>query len=359
MFKKIGTNCLILSCVFWSGCGSDHSPVSSPKRPVHTMRVSSPENSYQRRFSGVLKSSQEVGLSFRLSGKLVELPIKTGMFVKKGEIIASLDATDYHLEIKKLAAQLAQGESQLQKALSDYERTRLLYEADSLSKSVLDRDQAAYLSAKAQVNSMEAQLDIARQKLAYTTLTSPMNGYISSTPVEQFQLVKEGQTITTVSSREAFEIEVGIPESVISLVHVGDPAEILLDVLPEKRFKAVVSEVGVTALATNTFPLVVKITEHDPILRGGMVGEVSLEVNKKTVGDLTVPTTAIVTEAGQNHHVFVYNPKTESVEKRSVKVGRLVAAGVVVKKGLKPGEEIVIRGSNRLEEGMKVKVLSK
>lgn len=342
-----------------SGCDNDTSSNKEISRVVYTTKIEPPSRYMYRSFSGVVKPSLQAVLSFRVDGKITELLVKNGMTVKQGDIIAKLDPTDYELEVQRLESQLQQAESQLNRARADYERTRILYEAKNVSKSVLDRDLSTYQTAKAQYETTEVMRSIVQQKLAYTFLHAPVDGNISSLAVEEFQTVKAGQPITTITSGDTFEIEVGVPESLISEIRMGDHADISLDVFPDKHFTGIISEVGITTAVTNTYPLMIKLVEFDERIRSGMVGEVTLRFQGDESLSLSIPSSAVVGTVGDKHHVWVYNPKTESVQKRSVQIGKMISSGIVIHKGLKPGEQVITRGVHQLDDGMKVQVIKK
>ncbi|NQU76605.1 MAG: efflux RND transporter periplasmic adaptor subunit, partial [Planctomycetes bacterium] len=211
-----------------NSCGRKQAEEKEIIRPVFTMEVSEP-SVRQRTFSGTAKSSIETPLAFRVGGKILEIPAKAGLRVEAGALIARLDPRDYDLQVQQSRAQLAQAEAQLKQSKAEYARVRRQYEANILSKSALDSQQAAYMSALASRNASQKGLEMALQQLQYCTLCAPLDGVIASVPVEAHQAVAAGQTVVTLTAGDKMEIQLGLPEALIGSVSVGVPAWVTFD----------------------------------------------------------------------------------------------------------------------------------
>lgn len=330
-------------------------------RPVRTIVVEVRGLSRERAFSGIAKSAKETELSFRVEGKIVELPIKMGMTIKSGQLIARLDTVDYALQVKQLQAQLAQAKAQFKQAKAEYERSRSLYETGNKSKSDLESSRAFYESARAQQDSVQKGLEMARQQLTYCTLNSPVNGVVVSVPVEEHQIVTPGQIIASVTSGNEMEMEIGMPEALIGLVKTGMDATVSFEALSGVVIDVIVSEVGVKTGESATYPVKLRIISQNKGVKAGMVGEAVFhfqEVNGANAPNVIVPPEAVVGIPAGGHYVWIYVPDQGIVTKRAVTPGDQTSSGLQIKSGLEPGEIIVIRGVHRLNEGMKVKLLS-
>ncbi len=353
---RIVSALLLLLCV---SCGGDDIPKVKPPRPVHTYTIPELGIVRERVFSGSARSANEAPLSFRVDGEVTELNVKVGQFVAAGDIIAQLDTADYELERRRLEASLEQALAGLKRAWADYDRTRSLYEAQNVSKSVLDRDQALYKSAKAQHDVTAVALEIAQKQLDYCTLNAPMDGYISEVSIEAYQTIKSGQAIAKLTQGKDLEFEIGIPESLIGQIHVDGDATVSFQSASERPLRAVISEISVTTTKSSTYPVVLRVLEYDERIRSGMIGEATINFADSDSISTTVPPSAVVGASGKQQFVWVYQPATGSVSRRNVQVGSLVSKGIVVNAGLKPGEVIVSRGAHHLEEGSKVRLLEK
>lgn len=347
----------LLPALFLSACEGETPAPSAPRiRPVRTLTVGAADMAVPRSFSGIAAASSEIKLSFRVSGKIETLPVAIGKTVRKGDPIAALDPTDYVLSVKQAEARLAQAKAQLTQARAEYERDLQLYEAESISRSQLDRSIAYFQSNRAQVNAAEEAVSLAALQLRYTKLEAPMPGSIAAVPVEAHQTVSAGQPIATLSAGGNLEMAVGIPESLIARVAVGDTAQIAFDAISGKVFEAVVIEAGIQATNAAAYPVRLQIQNGDERLRPGMVGETTF-IFKTPEPFLTIPLEAVLTTPEGKRYVWIYQEASSDVTRREIFVDRLTRSGIQVVKGLSPGDDIVIRGVHRLTEGMKVKRL--
>ncbi|MDM8537209.1 efflux RND transporter periplasmic adaptor subunit [Desulfobacterales bacterium HSG17] len=357
----------VILLLAFTSCKKQEKKTAPPViRPVRTIVVGAIDTGRERSFSGVAKAAVETRLSFRVGGEVDKLPAKIGMKLKKGDLIARLDPTDYELSVKQAQANLAQAQAQYTRAKSEYDRDRQLYEAGNISRSQLDRSLAAYKSGRAQTDAARKSVQLAKQQLKYTVLNAPLDGSIASIPIESHQTVAPGQTIATLTSGGELEMAIGIPESLIAQIHVKDMARINFDAIPNKDFKARVIEVGVEASETTTYPVKLQIMGKYENLRSGMVGQAILNFEAAT-NFITIPLVAVAASSKGEKYVWVFTPDKPGSNKivsgkgkvirRAVSIGALTSNGLQVLKGLEPGEIIAVRGVHRLIQDMKVRNL--
>jgi RND family efflux transporter MFP subunit len=328
-------------------------------RPVRTITISPPSQTRERRFSGAAKAAKETQLSFRVSGKISELPARVGLNVKAGDLIAKLDPGDYQLQVEQTKAELARVEAGLKQAQSAYERTRKLYEVNNATKSDLDNALAEFSSARAMKDATARSLQLAHKQLDYTLLYAPVDGAVSAVPVEAFQTVQAGMTIAVLSSDEDIQMEIGVPDQMINLVRMGNPAVVSFEALPGQRFNARVSEIGVGLSASATYPVKLQLENPSPDIRPGMVGTASFHFEFSPEQQaVLVPPESVVGAPDGRHFVWVVDTDTMIVQRVPVTVGALTSDGLRIMSGLNPGDHLVIRGVHRVEEGTKVRLLN-
>jgi len=329
-------------------------------RPVVTIVAPERGAARERVFSGTAKAAVKTLLSFRVSGEIRALSVKQGMALKTGDLIAQLDPTDYELQVKQNEAELAQAEASLEQAEADYERLRQLYESKNASKSELDSQQAAYKLSRASRDGALKGLELAIQQLEYCTLKAPVDGAVASVSAEAHETVSGGQTIATMTSGDTIEMELGIPESLIGYINVGHECRVTFDAVPGKIMNARVSEVGIQAGVSSTYPVTLSLIDTPSNLRFGMVGEASFVFNPMTGRDaIIIPRVAVVPTADGFHFIWIYQEATGTVEKRMIEIGDVTSDGLMVLDGLNPHEVVVVRGVHRLTDGMKVTLLEK
>lgn len=327
-------------------------------RPVSTLKVSKPGFSRHKVFSGLSKADDTLELSFRLEGRLESLTATTGTKVKKGSLLAKLDSTDAELEVKKTEAQVAETVARVKQAKSEYERDLSLYEANNISKSELDTQEANYLSAKAQLAAKQKSLNLAKKKLGYCWLYAPQDGVIQSVPPSNHEVVIAGQIIAELQVEGPIEVSFGVPESFISEFKLGQEAKVRFDFIEDKKLRAKVNEVGVAPDSSTTYPVKISLLDTDSRIRPGMACDVEFEFERQ-VGEkyIILPSASVIGDVSAENYIWVYDEPTSSVKKQLVKIGKLSRDGIQILSGLEGGELVVTRGVNTLEEGMKVKLL--
>jgi len=345
----------------FSSCGADTQTVQPEViRPVVTMVAPDWADGRVRRFAGTAGASAETLLSFRVGGELMELPVKKGQALKTGDLIGKIDPKDNELQVQQSKAELAQSVAQLEQVKMDYERNRQLYETESVSKSTLDAMEASYKSGVAARDAARKRLELIEQQLQYCTLYAPTDGIVVNVPVEIHQTVSAGQTVAVMTSGAQMEMEIGVPETLINDVLLGLEGTVAFDALPGVIFKTTVTEVGVQTGDSSTYPVTLSLPQSGKDIRLGMVGEVNLVFKNSTdIRKIVLPQVAVVPEVGGGHFIWVYQPATETVAKRPVKIGQLTSEGLEIIDGLAPGEIVVKRGVHRVKEGMKVTLLQK
>ena len=342
--NKIILGTLVIALTF-TGCGKKPEEAEFI-RPIKTLRISSMTGEQGKFYSGIARSTTESNLSFRVGGEIIELNAKTGDEVKKDQVLAKLDPTDYQTKVNEAKAVYTQGKA-------DLERYRLLYEGENATKQELDVAQANFDTGK-------AKFELAKQNLAYTVLKAPKDGLIAQVPAEVHETVSPGKTIVLFESGNVLEINLGLPESLIGGTNKKDSVDVRFDAVAGTTFKAVVTKVGIRVdEKTATFPVTVELLEQDDRLRSGMVAEVvfypkSIQLKE---GQYIIPSQAILENAEGEKFVWVFQETTQIVQKRQVKTGAIQTQGVEVLSGLESGEIIAVAGVHYLEDGQKVRLM--
>lgn len=358
---RLGLNGLTLGLLAATlGCAAEPVEPEVVVRPVRYQQVTPAGQQLERTFSGVARASVESTLSFRVAGTIDRVAVKIGDRVRRGQLIASVDPTDYEIQLSESEAALRQAEAQARNAMADLERVRALYENSNASADDLDAARATADSMEAQVESVGKRLDLARRQLAFTRLTAPVDGAVAERSVEVNENVRAGQAIVRLSSGSAPEVGLAIPEQLITQVETGSSVQVTFDAIPGRRFAAVVSEVGVASTGTaTTFPATVRLEEDEADVRPGMAAEVTFEFSTGNGSDRYLLPPQAVGEDRQGRFVFVAERQQDDlgvVQRRPVQVGELLDEGLEVLGGLRAGELVVTAGVSRLEDGQQVRL---
>lgn len=361
-------------------------------RPALAMRVGVAQLNNQHRFNGMVKAGKESSLSFRVAGNVRNLRVKIGDYVHKGQRLAQLDATDYHVgmsqalanqknvEASKQAvhANIKQAQAELIRARSAYVRAEKLYETDTIAISEFEQAKAAwqaaaasseatqlqFSSAAAQVEAATQQVYSARNQLAYTQLLAPFSGVISQVMVEENEQIGAGQAVVILSNDTQTEIEVGLPASIIASVKRGDPVKAQFFNLPDQEFTGTVSEVGFSTGSSAVYPVIIKLHQAGTAIRPGMSADVTFLGSKEnTAPQIIIPATAIgddkdgkfVYKLSPTKPTLANNGKKHTahytVSRQPVTLGKMSSKGFIITNGLAVDDLIAKSGLNVMQEG--------
>jgi RND family efflux transporter MFP subunit len=349
---------LMTICIFAAGCGQDEVVVEEAIiRPVKTIVVVSVRDGLERTFSGTVHAGQEASLAFRVGGKVEEILVDVGDKVEKDQVLARLDTHNYELSVKNTESNLASARASYKNSESNYQRQKRLYENSNISKSQLDQYETQRHSDLSQMDALAAQLDQARNQLAYTSLKAPFNGYVSTKNFDEFENVVSGQSVFSLVDPGELKVNLGIPESLITRIRGGEAVSVKLESIPDTNLGGVVSEVGVAIdSSTGTYPVTVQISNPSPDILPGMAAEVTFTFGFAGGTGLIVPTSALLEDIQTGErYLWIFSDGT--VKKRQVKTGALVTEGIEIITGLEEGETVVTAGVHRIEEGQRVRIL--
>ena len=365
--------------------------------PVIAVRVQRPDRIQHPVFvaaSGTVEATQTVNLGFQIPGRVAHVLVEEGQAVRKGQVVAELDDVDYRYSLQASEGQVGVAQASLEKAQTgtrpeeleqaraayekaenEYQRYRQLYERKSMAPVDFAKVEAGYRVAKAQyemaqngtrkedraaagsaVKQAQAQVDSSRKRISDTRLTSPINGIVARRSIDSGEMVSVGMPVFSIVDLNPARVRVGIPETDIARIHVGQGARITIPALGGSEFKGTVDLVGVAA-DPNSRTFTAKIAVPNPGLRlkAGMIAEASVEASG-TVNIVAVPGEAIVHDPQGSTLVYVYYPDQKRVHARRVETGAATDHGVEIHSGLSGEELIVVAGQHKLREGSVVEV---
>lgn len=339
---------------------------SEVTRPVKTIQVSETTSSdHQIMFPGSLRAFKRADLSFRVDGTVIMRDIKVGYKAQKDEILMQLDPREYELTLKKAKGKLESVTAQLDFAERDYERMKKIFERDpgAISESMLDRKKETKNQLQAELTVAQGDFEKAGDDLSYTALKAPFDGIISAIYVENHEQVRAKQVVLRYLDVAEREMEINVPEKYIVAFLEGKENlnfEVTLDAFPNKMFAALIQEVGTEAASTTqTYPVTLSLQNvpTELSLLAGMNGRAFLNQPKGNLSNTyNIPKSAIFTDNGQATSVWVVEPSSQTVHKKSVTIDENHKGdSVVVRKGLNAGDRVVIAGTSFLVEGQRVK----
>jgi RND family efflux transporter MFP subunit len=206
----------------------------------------------ERVFPGRVRAAREVNLSFRVSGPLITLPVKVGDTVSAGDVLATLDPTDFQNRLATVEGELSTARAQAALAQREWERGRDIDArgGNLISKSELDKRRGARDRSRAQVQALTGSLQLARDQLSYTTLRAPFDGVVVAKYVENFEDVVAKRPVVRLVDASAIEVDIDVPEGLIGYAPYVESVELRFDALPELELTAQIKEVGREASQT-------------------------------------------------------------------------------------------------------------
>nr|WP_315141988.1 efflux RND transporter periplasmic adaptor subunit [uncultured Flavobacterium sp.] len=332
---------LILS---FASCGdkSKSNSIDSKKIQIVSTEKIVATNSIKRiKLSGNIVGQTTVNLSFMVSGKVDKVFTTEGQSIKKGALLASLDATSYII-----ARNIAN--IQVKKATDEYQRLKLMHEKNSLSDSDLKKVEFAVEEAK---NNFLMQ----NKNVIDTRIVSPINGILLTKQCEKGEIIETGRPVLVASDIAKVKVIAYLPESLLGQIQIGQLADV--DVAATcKEFKGKVIEIaGVADQATRTFVIKIEVNNPQGIIRPGMIAEVSL-AKKAMEPAITVPTSAILNSNDNQAYIFVIDRQKNKAFKRDVTIGTLQDKRIEILSGLSSNEEIVVKGHQKLVDGTSISI---
>ncbi len=378
--------------------------------------------------TGKVQPEVEVKISPEVAGELIEIPVIEGQAVKKGDLLVRIKPDFYQAQLEQQEAALASAkaasvlsQARLNKAEQDFKQAQELYgkqlvsDADfTAAKTNIDVAKADFDSSLAQIRRTEGSLSQARDSLAKTTIYSPMDGSISSLTSEVGERVVgtgsfAGTEIMRIADLASMEVRVKVNENDIINVKVGDPAAVLVDAFPGRKFAGVVGEISSSAITSGAqsaaasasdevtnFLVKIRVKDRDVKLRPGMSATVDIETETVT-NVVAVPIQSVTVRAAggktaeelqaakakeakersgndlelvnekedarrnrDNLQRVVFIKSGDTVKQQLVETGLADNTSIEIKKGIKAGDEVVSGSyaaiSRRLKDGSKVMI---
>ncbi|MBI4701126.1 MAG: efflux RND transporter periplasmic adaptor subunit [Deltaproteobacteria bacterium] len=306
---------------------------------VTVVEVVSEEISRQVDVTGTLAAWEEALVSVEADGRLVTVAVDLGARVRRGQPLAQIAPQEY-------ALRRAQAEADLEAARADHARTETLVAQNIATRQQLDE-------ARRRLELARSSLELARKKLADTAVRSPLDGTVSRRLVNAGELVRTGTPAFQVVRASPLKLRAEVPERYAADVKVGDPVRAWGDALGGAELEGKVVRIGpAVAEGSRSFPVEAKLENPAEKVKPGSFARVAILTATRSKA-LTVPESAVVEFAG-NPRVFVV--QGSSARERPVEIEGKIQGRVMVRRGLQPGERVVVSGLDRLSDGTPIAV---
>ncbi len=311
---------------------------SMPPMPVEVAqaRMQTVEDKFEA--VGSIEADEAITVVSEIDAAVVSLPFREGSFIRKGDLIA-------HLDDSQLAAELSRAEALHEQSHTSYERIKSIVDQKAGSPQDLD-DAAAALKVA------EANLALARARLAKTRIVAPFNGIVGARRVSVGSFLRAGQAITELANIDEMRVNFSAPERYLSKMSQGSEVTVSTTAFPAQGLSGkVIAIEPVLDAGTRSARVVGRMQNPGRKLRPGMSANVSVVLSQRP-GAITIPNEAVFANGDQS---FVYVVKTDSTAARvPVTLGTRLADAVEIVQGLASGQMIVRTGHQKLFDGARV-----
>ncbi len=321
-------------------------------RPLKTMVIGSSFAESGRKYPGKVRAAQSAYMAFEVSGRLIERPANKGDIVKKGQLLARLDPSDYNQDLESVKAELERSRAQR-------DRIRKAAEKNAVSKQDVSNAEAAFDVAQAQVRIKAKALDD-------TYLRAKFGGRVANTLVENFENVRAKQSILVLQDISSVEIDINVPEERVALAKKPPSFKFVasFDYLPEREFDITIKEFATEAdPKTQTYAVTFSMPAPEDVnILPGMTATVKeyRQATEEGVSSYAVPIDVVPVDGLGNYYVWLLKKGAENiytVHRADVTVGDMIGDSIQILKGLNKGDRIAMAGVHYLQEGQEVRLL--
>jgi len=388
--------------VIAAGCSDPSSATSGTETlpVVKAWKVTS--NSSGMSANGKITPSEEVSVVSKVSGKVAGVNVKEGSVVKQGDVLVTLEQTDYQQQInqaqaaiagaqarlrdtkagarteqlQQLSSGLQQAEATLRVSESNYNRMKTLFDSGALSaaelekstldlekaRSAVEQSKAGYDLAKAgptsdtvaalqaEVSRLNSSLEMAKNGYDNTVIHSPISGIVAKKNINPGEMAGAGAPLLVVVDMNEVKVEASVSQDQINNVKVGSSVDVKVGSLGGKVMTGTVEFVSpISDTNSTSFPIKVKVANPDGLLRAGMVAELVLQGQAEQ--GTKIPTTAVLEKDGKH---YIYMIDQDVVHEVEVTVGGASGDWTTVTAGVKDNDQLVLNPTDKLSEGSKV-----
>ena len=322
---------LLVSC---NSEKKDQTTAQDQKVQVKVETVTSQDVEQTSEFTATVEASVTNKIAPQMAVRIDKVFAEVGDKVRKGQKLAQMDQSN-----------LMQSKVQMENIEAEFKRLDELYKIGGVSKSQWE----------AQKTSLEIAKTSYRNLSENTQLISPINGVVTARNYDSGDMFSMGTPIFVVEEIRPVKLLVNISETLFTQVKKGMPVDVKLDVYGDETFAGKVSLVYPSIDSqTRTFPVEITVANNDERVRPGMFARITINFGVKQ--NVVVPDLAIVKQSGSgDRYIYVY--KDGKVSYNKVELGRRLGDKYELISGVENGDQVVVTGQSRLNDGMEVEIV--
>lgn len=358
---------LSLSILLMACGGKEEATANSPStitaRKVETFSAEAVDFEELIFATGKLASSEESKLSFKTGGIIKKIYVKEGQQVRQGQLLAELDLSEIQAQTQQAtlgkeqaAINIDNAKLAVKLAERDYRNAKALYEDSVATLEQLENAEVQLDNTKNQLEAAEKGLafsnrsvTMAEFNLKYSKIIAPSNGVILRKHAEANELANPGKPIFDFGSKDkAMVIRVNLTDKDIIHVNLGDPALVKFDAYGETAFEGIIREIASIADPyTNTYEVEVEVKPEGKKLLSGFIGTVEIESPTKAAL-IEIPVDALIKADAKRGEIFL--AEDGKAKKVPIEIHRIRGDRLLVSKGLKSKDEVIISSVGYIEE---------
>ena len=318
--------------------------------------------------SGYVVAQRKAAVASKGTGRLVYLGVVEGDQVKKDEIIARLEDNDIRAQLEQSKANLKLYEADFKETENFFNRQKELFSKGLSSEQEFETAEARYNKTLASIDVAKAQVTAAEVALENTLIRAPFDGTVLTKNADVGEIVSpfgasinSRAAVVTMADMKSLQVEADVSESNIEKIILNQECEIVLDAYPEKSYPGFVAKIVPTADRSKATVLVkVGFNEYDSRVLPEMSAKVTF-LTLKTDKDedkekpiILIPSSSVVTRKGRT---VVFIIKDDKAVELQVQLGRKFGENIEIISGLDTGESIIAKVTEKIKDGIEVKVL--
>lgn len=322
--------------------------------PVEVVSVEKKIVSDQISLIGSTEPIAQSTVASEVSGIVQFFPGREGRFVKKGDLLARLKSTDLKLRLKRAKAGQKKIRVNLQLAKKELIRVSRLKDVNSISEKKYDEAFYRHRSLRQEVMELDAEIERLNYEIKQKKVLAPFSGFISKEHTQVGEWINPGGSVVTLVDLGRVRVTVDVPERYAIMLSLKHKVKVIIRSISNRFLTGTIDSVlPIGNPDARTFPVRINLPNPEFRIKGGMEAVVRFNLNRSR-DVLLLPKDAVVT-AGKSKLVFsVKGGKAFPV---TVKILGYYEGNVAVEGNLKPGDQVVIRGNERLRPGAQVKVI--
>lgn len=361
MMNRLTQATMYIGFAMWILSCSHHDPPMNPANmpvSVNVIKVNKEQLIYYDSYPANVVALKEVELRCEVGGDITGMYFEEGMQVRHGQKLYEIDRSRYQASYQQAKANLDIAQSNVERTQRDADRYVELSKQDAIAKQRLDNALTDLQNAKSQVLSAKADIVKAETELNYSVIEAPFDGTIGISRVRMGALVTPDQTLlNVVSSDDPMGVDFVISEQELERFEKLNQKMLTKQdstfriVLPDNSLYPVNGKISIIDRAvdpqTGTIKIRLSFANPKKTLKPGMSCNVNI-LNENSGSQVVIPYRAVVEQMSE---YFVYKPDSMKAKQIKISLGAKVGANIIVRKGLNPGDSIVIDGIQRLHDG--------